>query len=384
MNHGRFTECHFLRSIGRGLLTEFFTRFQVAVPAADVADDVFFAGLSKLLLSPEGLPDAVNEVLHEVQELSTEEGHQRLLEGVGQSGLQLSLGDKATPEELALWVWLNAPALLAQKVSEQRFSRLTAFAYFEKDEDGLSLASEAVKRRGDEGELVSLLDAWFARNGRGDETVLIERYDLRGEQFYLIRHGDTYLRSARIEKRKVEVLHYRPAKDDLVVYTPERDELRINAKTKGERDLYAAAFGAYLHGAEHYFKEMKTYSLNPLRELGEGALECDDIPGIKKVVLTHLELALGKDGKHRKSLEAEDVFAYSWDEGKQGLVIPADAKLQQASFTLFVGPAGKPVEVRIKPPNMIRLGKTGSLHCVHDWMSARGFKPRKGQRNVSR
>src|SRR4051812_17880730 len=131
MNHGRFTDCHFLRAIGRNLLQEFFEKFQteVSVPVAgplphpDVSDDTFFTTLSTWLMSPEGLPDRMNEVLHEVQELSTEEGHDRLKAAIGSNGLQLFLGDNATPEELALRVWLNAPALLAQKYNEQRFTR---------------------------------------------------------------------------------------------------------------------------------------------------------------------------------------------------------------------------------------------------------------------
>src|SRR5688572_27016214 len=98
MNHGRFTECCFLRSIGRELLAEFFQRFeqdlasrQVSLPPSGTSDDLFFAGLSRILLSPEGLPDRVNEVLHEIQELSTEAGHERLKSAIAQTDLQLDL-----------------------------------------------------------------------------------------------------------------------------------------------------------------------------------------------------------------------------------------------------------------------------------------------------
>ena len=372
MNHGRFTDCHFLRAIGRNLLEEFFNQFHpdVAVPRPDVSDDTFFSELSTMLMSPEGLPDRVNEVLHEIQELSTTEGHDRLKAAIGSNGLQLSLGDNVTPEELALRVWLNSPALLAQKYNEQRFTRLKTFIYFEKDRSCLPLESGKPRDRANLDALVSRLDGWFAENGRGNETVLVEKFHIRGEEWYLIRHGDTYLRSAKIEKRKVEVLHYRPAKDDLVVYSPERDELRINAKTKGEHELYRTAFGYFLHGFENYFRESKTYSLEPLRDLGADALECNDIPGIAKVVLKQLEWEFPKNNL-RKMIAADDLFACELAECS---VLPQDATLTQAAFTVFVEATAKPVEIRIKPPNVIRLGKQSGIDCVHHWLSARGFK----------
>lgn len=376
MDHGRFTDCQFLRFVGRGLLSEFFAKFEaeVAVPPAEVSDETFFTALNRLLMSPEGLPDAMNEVLHEAQELSTEEGHRRLLEGMREKGLPVSLADNATPEELALRVWLQAPALLAQKYSEQRFGRLTAFVYYEKDPNCFKFGPGSAGSRGHEGALVSHLDGWFARNGRGDETVLIEKYDMGGDECYLIRHGDTFLRSPKIEKRKVEMLHYRPAKDDVVIYNLERDELRINAKTKGERELYRRAFGIYLHGFENYFRETKTYSLDPLRDLGAEALECHDIPGVNKVVLTQLEMELGKNNQC-ETRKADDVLACSWSGAPKGLVVPKGAKLKEAAFIIYVEAMAKPIEVRIKPPNMIRLGKNGGLPCVHQWMRKRGFKP---------
>lgn len=374
MHHGRFTDCSFLRAIGRNLLEEFFTKFDMALPVAALltteSDDAFFSELSRLLLSPEGLPDEMNEVLHEIHELSTTEGHDRLKAAIGTTGLQLSLGDNCTPEELALRVWLSSPALLTQKYNEQRFTRLKTFVYFEKDRGCLALDSEVSLDHLKLDALVFRLDTWFAENGRGNETVLVEKFTICGEHWYLIRHGDTYLRSAKIEKRKVEALHYRPAKDDLVVYSPERDELRINAKTKGEHELYRTAFGYFLHGFENYFREMKTYSLEPLRDLGAEALECDDVPGIAKVVLKQLELEFPKNNM-RKMIAADDVFACEWAEGE---VVPQEATLKQAAFTIYVEAAAKPVEIRIKPPNVIRLGKQSGLDCVHQWLSVRGFR----------
>src|SRR5688500_3472195 len=129
MNHGRFTDCHFLRAIGRNLLKEFFDKFQVALPPSNVSDDTFFHTIGTMLMAPEGLPDRFNYVLHEIQELSTQTGHDCLKASIGVGGVQLELDGQETPEELAFRVWLNSPDVLARKYNEQRFSRSKGFAY---------------------------------------------------------------------------------------------------------------------------------------------------------------------------------------------------------------------------------------------------------------
>ena len=106
-----------------------------------------------------------------------------------------------SPEELTLRVWLNSPALLAQKYNEQRFTRRKTFVYFEKDRGCLPLESAKSRDRANLDALVARLDNWFSENGRGNEIVLVEKFQIRGEEWYLIRHGDTYLRSAKIESQ---------------------------------------------------------------------------------------------------------------------------------------------------------------------------------------
>ena len=98
---------------------------------------------------------------------------------------------------------------------------------------------------------------------------------LTGEWWFVIRHGDTFLRTAKVEKQKITFLHFRPAKDDVVVFSPGYEELRIHAATKGERELYREEFGVRLRGDGKYFSERKSFTLEPLRVDGAGALKWD-------------------------------------------------------------------------------------------------------------
>lgn len=389
MNYGRFTETHILRNIGRELLTEFFDRFGIELeakgtqlPDIHCSDDAYFEGWSQLLMTPEALPDRMHDVLHEIHELASPEGHERLTAALKETCPELEINIDGTREETALRAWLHAPAVVARKYNEQWLGRLSRFDYYETRANPFSWGDQSAGSCGNNAVLVQRLDEWCVANGRGDETVVIEKYELNGEEWYLIRHGDTFIRSAKVEKRKLEVLHYRPAKDDVVVYSPARDELRINAKSKGEKELYRETFGYFLKGYQDCFEETLTYTLEPLRELGAAALECDEVAGMKRVVLTKLEIDLANARGQSYTLRADDLYACIWQGEQKGPVIPAGAKLLRAGFEIHVEGMDKPLELQVKPPNTLRLARHAAAPLAHDWMTAKGFK-RSGTKTES-
>jgi hypothetical protein len=312
--------------------------------------------------------------------LTTTEGYERLKEAIKQNRLKISYDDSSTPEDIALKVWLAAPEVMARQYNEQRLGRLSRFDYYEREPMDFHWSNPRTGGQGDMDALVEALDYWFEANDRGAETAVIEKYEFNGEEWYLVRHGDSLLRSSRVEKRKREILHYRPEKDDVVVYSPERDELRINAKTKGEKELYRVAFGCYLTRLGGYFREANTYTLEPLRELGEAALECSDIPGLKSVVLTRLDVDFGNGHGQGYTLRADDVFACQWTAGVKGLRLPAGARLTHAAFSIRAEGLERPLDVHIRPPNTLRLARHSAANLVHKWAVARGFKGGKPAR----
>src|SRR5206468_844759 len=108
----------------------------------------------------------------------------------------------SSAEEIALQVWLAAPALLARTHNAQRLRRLTAFQYA-----GSNLPKEQRPQftPPDHRVLDALtmsLDAWFAGNHRGEQTAKIEVYSIEGEEWFLVRHGDTFTRTPKVEQQK--------------------------------------------------------------------------------------------------------------------------------------------------------------------------------------
>jgi hypothetical protein len=172
----------------------------------------------------------------------------------------------------------------------------------------------------------------------------------------------------------------RSERDDVVVYSSAHDEIRIIARTKGERDLYREQFRLVLRGSRHYCSEHYTYTLNSLRTGGADALDPEGPDGIRKIVLRELEVAWdngwNNSGCEILIRQAEAVFRCGSNQASDDPLIPADARLIRAAFDLHFTDASKPRPVQIRPPNFLKLGRHCDLLPVDRWLCARGFRIR--------
>jgi hypothetical protein len=275
-------------------------------------------------------------------------------------------------------VFLAAPGLFAEKQSELRLCRLSSFRYFGSKQAANRGASFAPPARATLDLLTRDLDEWFPRHNRGRQTTQIEVHRMDGEFWFIVWHGDAFARTPKVEPRRMEMLHFRPAVDDVVVYCPERDELRINAGTQGERELYRQAFGTRLCGDANYFSEKKAYTLEPLRTDGADALDTDGVPGLTRVVLREYEVAWDNAFREFVIRGAEDVFGAAGHRGWSGEVIPSSGRLVWAVFDFHFAGASKPRRVEVRPPNVLKLGRHCDARLVQRWLSERGFRATAG------
>ena len=411
MKFKRFTKPQFLKEIGRELLGRFFDRFKdelaerkIELPPADLEDDDYFKALSRVAMAPDGLPDGLFEAVYAIEEMATEEGQERLEKAVAQGQLALELDAKSSRGDIAMQAYMFAPEVVAQKSNELRLARLSSFEYFGSKAAQKKRAatphpypteaerekSAGVDRRDSFAaptketlELMTAdLDEWFTKNNRGDHTAFIEVFVIDGECWFLVRHDDTYARMAKVEKGKLKMLHFRPAKDDVVVYDPERDEIRIHAGTKREKELYQETFGVRLFGDDRYFSERKTFTLEPLRVDGVDALDTDGIGGIERIVLREIEIAWGGGYNEVVIRKADDIFAAA--EASERKAIPDGGRLVRAAFDVYFEGGKKPRKVQVRPPNILKLGRYCDASVVQRWLSEKCFREtvRVDARNV--
>lgn len=387
MKFKRFTKTKFLKQVGRELLVKLLERFSgelaaknVAMPAADLDDAAYFKALSAVAMAPDGLPDSLIETLFAIEEMANEAGQERLEAAATEAGLDLKYDGKSSHGDIAVQVFLAKPELLAEKHNEQRLIRLATFVYFgskrpvdrsESEPDGPPFAAPGQPVLD---LLVADLDGWFKEHNRGEQTTHIEVYVMDGEFWFLVRHGDTFARAAKVEQQKMEMLHFRPAKDDVVVYSPKRDEIRIHAGTKGEKELYRTAFGMRLMGDDNYFSERKAYTLEPLRTVGVDALDVAGIEGLSRIVLREYEVAF--DTGHEEVLirKADDIFAAAEDSRFGRDAIPTGGRLVRAGLDVYFGACKKPRTVQVRTPNTLKLGRHCDAHLVYRWLTAREFR----------
>src|SRR5438445_11044124 len=120
IKYKRFTNPRLLKRINRELLARFLDQFRepfngnaLALPPPGLADTDYFSSLARLLMSPESLPDRLNEALFAIDEMSTQRAQEQLEAAPEWPELQPLLKPDSCAQEIALQVWLAAPALLA-------------------------------------------------------------------------------------------------------------------------------------------------------------------------------------------------------------------------------------------------------------------------------
>ncbi len=347
------------------------------MPVPDLVDDEYFGALSRVVMRPDGLPEDLFEAVYAIEEMATEQGEERLQRAAERGELALDFGKRASRGDIAMQTFLEAPEVLAQKSNELRLGRLSSFEYYGSKAPVDRSDSIAMPGRAALDLMTADLDTWFRENNRGEETAFVEPYTMDGEFWFLVRHGDTFARMAKLERgRRLKMLHFRPAKDDVVVYSPERDELRIHAGTKGERELYQRTFGVRLFGDDRYFSERKAFTLEPLRSEGPGVLDWDGGGDVERIVLREIEVAYGGGFNEVVIRKADDVFAAATARGR--VAVPEGGRLVRAAFDVTFRGGKKPRKVQLRPPNVLKLGRYCDAGVVQRWLSEKGFRAAVG------
>ena len=376
----KFTKPKFLEQIGRPLLKrlleEFrgeFDRERVVLPDESLADAKYYAALAKLALAEGGLPEGFSEALYGIEAMANEYGKARLMRGAEMARLPLENIQQATYADFAVQVLLADPDLFNEKLDEMRITSLSSFEYLGCEEPVDRRATFTAPDVAAVALIKSDIDTWLAEQREGDEGATeMEPHQVDGDLWFLIRRGDSFARIPVVDGARFTVRHLRPARDLVVAYSPERDELRVHAKGVGEKKMLRRVFGQRLFGDPEYFSVRKAFTLKPLRDEGPDALEVAPGGGIDKVVLTELEVRTNDVHDAVIHWKAKDLFAFAEATGQR--IIPAGGQLVSAGFQVQFTGQSKPRMVYLRAGNKLRLTRQCDAAAVHRWLMSKGFR----------
>jgi hypothetical protein len=373
----RFTKSQFVKQIGRELLDQFFQRHsaalaerQLVLPASELDEKDYYEAVTRLIKSPEGLPESLVEAAYAIADMADEDGEERLEEATGPRGLAYEFAEDLTRAGKAMKAWLTNEALFLRAHKEVRAARVATFDYLTSKPENRDFpfsppdTARLALMRDD-------LEAEFRKRNRGTQATGIGMHIQDGEYWLTIQHGNTYTRVPTVANGQVSVLHFRPAEESLVVINLERDELRIHAARKWQVDLIRRVVGERLFGNPQRFSERKSYTLLPLMTEGIDALDARGIAGLTRIVLREVELFYRGQFKDVVVRKSEDIFESA--KARRAVAIPEGARPVRATFDFYFEGSDKPRKVHIRLPNKLKLARFCDATVVHRWIGERGF-----------
>lgn len=362
-----------LERIESGLLLEFLRRHADAIqsagillPAEATQESIPYRELQAFFsdLHPDAHP-GLAEALFYVNEIASSDSFDDLLEHCSSHGV--ATGDEDTQEDLAIRLWLRDPAVLERLHAEALVYSCQRFDYFRPDEvppEEFRMPSSTVLRQ-----ISSDLDDWFDRKKRGRGSRVF-CYENDGIFRFLVLHGEPYTRVPVFNDGDAEALHYRPAKHDVLIYSPSTGEIGVNNQSKGLRQEYLNVFGSRLFGSEDHFPPALKYSLEPLVERGQDALALGRFSEyFEWVKLRELQVSLGGIYSAIDIHRADDVLA---DFESRDRTIPARG-LTKAKFAVkFIGEK-QPRLITLQPPLTSRMTRESDAMVLESWLLQQGF-----------
>ena len=374
-NLQRFAQPAVLKAMAPKRLHEFLGPYQsyfdgrgLSLPSPNASNGLDYEHLVEVLMSPDAdTPKDLVDALFFVNEMSTDECMDLLLEEAETNGLSLEGKPDPTAADVAVQIFLQDRQLLERKHAEQYLTRPRVFEYFQTEARPVPAFKQPSWVT-----LVALefdLDNWFEKKkrGRGSRVFVYPKGD---SIWFLVRHGDPFRREGSLDGGQTSSVFYRPEKHDVLVYESAVGELRMNACNKGEKETYRVEFGRHAFGNEDFFPGTGKYTLEPLRRDGAASIVCTDVDGMDWVRLKEVQFLWGGAEREIEIRKAKDLFAAL--EGR-GQSMPARAPILRASFHVKFTDAKSPRIVTIRPSNIAQYTRDSDADVVEDWLQKRGF-----------
>jgi hypothetical protein len=332
--------------------------------------DLAYEKLSAILLAPtEATPPELVEALHYVNDLCSPEGFDALQEAINGSILESRIPSEVTAADLAVMLWCIDRQIIERVHAETVIMKTSSFEYFKSAIAPVPIANVPSSQM-----LASLeteLNEFFKSIRRG-ATAKISVIDKGDSVWFLVRHGEPLKRETAIKDGQSVPLFYRPEKTDIVVFNKVIAELRIRIASRSKKllEYYREKFGEVLFGRNDFFNNRSKFTLEPLRIDREESLICSDIPELKDVRLTCIQLFRGGSQRETEIRRAEDLFRAAQENGIDFL---KSGQIRKASFRLTFAHCKSPRTISVSNGNRAQFKRDEDAEVIEKWLARRGF-----------
>ncbi|HNQ90533.1 MAG TPA: hypothetical protein PKM73_18115 [Verrucomicrobiota bacterium] len=341
----------------------------LALPLDGASSPIDYDRLAWIFMEPDG--EMPRDLMHSaslIHEMSTENAMLDLLDGARRVGLPVEVGEDPDPVDVAVQVWLQAPAVLEELHQMHQLDRPRGFIHFVTDRkpdpsfDGPT--AEAMT------DLEAELADWFFHAKRGRHAK-VWMYRRPGEYWFLVRHGLASKRQEVVSASGADTLIFRPGEYDVLVYNRKRGELRVHGCNPREVEVLRTLFGKHIFYDKDFFPGGAKFTLAPLVRDGRACLACADVTGIEDILLTEVQILAASGNEWLRSTHhASDLFTAIETER---VLLPDAESLVRASFLVRFSDSKKRRTIKILGSNRLSVVRDGDTALMERWLDARGF-----------
>jgi hypothetical protein len=348
---------------------EFFARCGLPQPESPAAASLDLDRLAAILMEPHAdMPHQLLESLYLIRELGNEPGMDAIRTAAEARGIDLTLGDDATPLEVIMRAWCASPSLVESEHHRTELSRPRSFHYYSTHVRPVPPFAGPTPEQ--LLQMEQALNTYYAacRRGRGVRVTFVPGSP--GEWGILIRHGAPCRREGAMQDDLPTSVFYRPQRHDALKDQADLGEIAVSCCSERERRILLRVLGRTLFGDPDFFPGTEKYTLAPLLA-GRSCLACGDVPGIEAVALTEVDLHVPQAPQHRVIRKATDIFKLVETGSLQWPLNVSD--IRRATFNVKFWRAPRSRRFTIVPCNRVIFGREEDSALIEKLMAARGF-----------
>jgi len=309
--HQHFGFDRFIKTADAGLLTQYFSDKQLAVPAGVSINDP--DEIRKILEScDQGKRLVVNEELRRINDLAMRQ-MEKVMEIIKKYDIKFVDGEKPATTAMRVYFCKNQDAfdelydfylydIFSERMYYYRFDG-KQYKFTEKDLDGRVDAFQAE------------MEAHFQKDGKGDDCI-IRRGKEGDEHFFIVMRGDCMKTDYEFQNKKVLPLTFRQAKQEMIVFNPNTGTISVTSGIRkfADKKKYVESFGVNILGLKEVLEMTFKTSLVKSDPLKDPAFY-QPTTEIEKITVT--QALLLRRGKVMTTLlvKSDDVMA-SFDQMK--------------------------------------------------------------------